>query len=128
MLLLFAIAEFWRINELSMRILWNRVLTDLTTRPRPTFPKCLFHHSRFLKELSCRWMKFVVSWLTEVCSVFYAYHVYIFLETIALNGKSTNSFKALAATDSKSQSQTLSVWAWLTRSRLLQRMLSFTSN
>ena len=37
-------------------------------------------------------------------------------------------FKALAATDSKSQSQTLSVLAWLTRSRLLQRMLSFTCN
>ena len=51
MLLLFAFAEFWSINELSMRILWNRALTDLTTRPRPTFPKRLFHHSLFLKEL-----------------------------------------------------------------------------
>ena len=51
-----------------------------------------------------------------------------FLDTIALNGKSTKFFKALAATDGKSQFQTLSTWAWLTRLRLLQRMLSFTSN
>ena len=49
-----------------------------------------------------------------------------FLDTIALDGKSTKIFKALAATDSKSQSQTLSTWAWLIRLRLLQRMLSCT--
>ena len=66
----------------------------------------------FWRSFSCRWMKFVVDRLTKVCSVFCAHHVYIFLETIALNGKSTKFFKVLAATDSKAQSQTLSVWSW----------------
>ena len=80
------------------------------------------------RSFSSWWMKFVVSKPTEVRSVFCAHNMYIFLDTIAINGKSTKFFKALAATDSKSQSQTLSTWAWLTRLRLLQRMLSFSSN
>ena len=102
--LLFAFAKFWRINELSMRILLNRGLMDFTTRPRPTFPKHLFYHSWFLKELfllmdevRCK----QVDWSPQCFLCTTCVH---FFETPLLSMESQQIF---LATDGKSQPQTL---------------------